>query len=1057
MPSAHGGARIARGFEELCYQLFKSDAPNGTRAIRTGNPDGGVEWYATLPDGTEWGWQAKHVHDVDSLLDGMTESVRAVVRDRPKLTRLIFLISSNLDTAVSGGRRKSQRQKYDDKVEFWHTAVDGAADLDFELIQESDLLTRLALPEHQGRQWFWWGDTEFTDAWLSEKLRAQVDVAGEKYRPDLQVDLPIEDDLAALGFNAMTLDHVARLGRGVVSAAGDMWLKKEGQADLVKAYDTITEAADQLKAASSQLYVEPSTIKSDLLPLTQAFHDLSQAVSAASDLEHAAEVEWRSNHPDQDWYVVQSNTPHEARGYGCRQLVDRMKEFERWLDSTAGRALQRGLYFLEGVAGSGKTHLLLEATHRALEAGRPAVFLSAARFGRSDLWASVCDQLGLSPLGADVLLGAMDAAGEASALTGRRFVIAIDALNETSDTEFWRTHLPALRAAVSQWPHVALVVSCRDTYVRVVCEDAEQDRYVRRSHPGFAGHEVDATQKFFAFHGLQAPRIPLLVPEFSLPLFLKLFCEGLSGSGETAYGGHEGRVTIFRRYLDSKMARIARRFRPQAGTDYEQSVALRQVRTALDAILDEFAATGREGVSLSRAEELAMQALGESADDTTVFLGAMQSEGVLNQELLYLDGGGAEQGLRILFQALADYMILRRRLDRSAEPLSDDGVHAWLRADCSWGILEAAAVVLPELYAVELPDMLGITAKELQRPDNNDRDADRRYDRDQHIALSVVRSLPHRESIAVTDRTVELLNESLRFMRPEELFRVMFMIAPQPRNQLNGDRLHRHLARLRMPDHDEYFGFPTYHELSDDTSAGAVLARWASKGPYPDYDPEVIELAAIPLMWLLLSPNRFMRDWVTKALVELLRGHIAVTERLVVRFWPIDDPYVVQRVLVIAYGALMRSDTSQRDDAKKLIARVRKLVFTKPVSADEILLDTARGIVEWGVSNGVTAKSQLKSTRRPYGLKPPGPVPSEEKLEEKYGWREGQPDEERYSTILHSLLGLGDFGRYVVQPGMQMFSRFPVGKPYPAPEAEPDDGPTIIKFAVEQVREVVEA
>jgi hypothetical protein len=204
-----------------------------------------------------------------------------------------------------------------------------------------------------------------------------------------------------------------------------------------------------------------------------------------------------------------------------------MTELERWLDSIAGRALERGLYFLEGVAGSGKTHLLLEATHRALQAGRPAVFLSAARFGRGDLWAGVCDQLGLPPLGGDVLLGAMDAAGEASALTGRRFVIAIDALNETTDTEFWRTHLPALRAGVSQWPHVGLIVSCRDTYVRVVCEGSEQDRYVKRSHPGFAGHEVDATQKFFAFHGLQAPRIPLLVPEFSLPLFLKLFCEGL--------------------------------------------------------------------------------------------------------------------------------------------------------------------------------------------------------------------------------------------------------------------------------------------------------------------------------------------------------------------------------------------------------------------------------------------------------------------------------------------------------------------------------------------------
>jgi hypothetical protein len=423
----------------------------------------------------------------------------------------------------------------------------------------------------------------------------------------------------------------------------------------------------------------------------------------------------------------------------------------------------------------------------------------------------------------------------------------------------------------------------------------------------------------------------------------------------------------------------------------------------------------------------------------------LQSEGVLNQELLYLGDGNTEQGFRILFQALADYMILRRRLDRSDDAMADTSVRDWLKNDCSWGIWEAAAVVLPELHSVELPDLLGVQAKELQRPDTDDRDAHREYNRAKHIALSVIRSLPYRDASAVTDRTVELLNESLRFLRPEELFRVMFMIAPQPGNQLNGDRLHQHLVRFRMPDRDAYFGFPTYHELTDESSAGSVLARWASKGPYPDYDRDVIELAAIPLVWLLLSPNRFMRDWITKALVALFRGHIDVLERLVVRFWTVDDPYIVQRVFVIAYGALLRSDVGQRDHAKKLVARVRRLVFVEPVRADEILLDAARGIVEWGIANGVASKSQLKATRRPYGLKPPGPVPSEDTLEQKYGWQSGQPDDERYSSVLHSILSLGDFGRYVIEPGVRMFSRHPLSKPYPEADDEVDERPSIVK------------
>lgn len=142
--------QVSRSFEELSYQLLKAEVPDGTRAIRTGNPDGGVEWYATRPDGTEWGWQAKHVHDFGDLLGAMTASVRAVVRDRPALTKLTFVISSNLTTGTQGGRVTSQRQKYEAKVESWKKNIPGADKLDFELVQESDLLERLSLPANRG-------------------------------------------------------------------------------------------------------------------------------------------------------------------------------------------------------------------------------------------------------------------------------------------------------------------------------------------------------------------------------------------------------------------------------------------------------------------------------------------------------------------------------------------------------------------------------------------------------------------------------------------------------------------------------------------------------------------------------------------------------------------------------------------------------------------------------------------------------------------------------------------------------------------------------------------
>ena len=85
-----------------------------------------------------------------------------------------------------------------------------------------------------------------------------------------------------------------------------------------------------------------------------------------------------------------------------------------------------------------------------------------------------------------------------------------------------------------------------------------------------------------------------------------------------------------------------------------------------------------------------------------------------------------------------------------------------------------------------------------------------------------------------------------------------------------------------------------------------------------------------------------MRDWVTKALVQLLRGHLDAMRVLFERFWTVDDPYVVQRVVAIAYQALLRRMPDQADEAKALADAVHSRVFARQVRPDELMLDAAR-------------------------------------------------------------------------------------------------------------------
>ncbi|MBT2455331.1 hypothetical protein [Streptomyces sp. ISL-86] len=1019
----------SRAFEELSYQLLKDRGPAGTRAIRTGNPDGGVEWYAPLPDGTEWGWQAKHVEGIDALLTAMTDSVKRVAKERTNLRKLTFAISWNLATGTSGGKRTSQRQKYENKVKTWKQTIPGADRIHFELVQESDLLDELAKPEHNGRRWFWWDQVVLSRDWLKQRQQEQADAAGEKYRPDLQVDIPIQEDLLALGFDESVLSAFNRLRRDVVTAVGELHLTPRNQDEPgATLYQAIHDTAVALQTTASALALQAGDPPAALEPLTHQLSACAEAIGTARDYERRLAAEWREL-PGEDPKKAQK-PPEHADGYGVGVLRTAIDELDSWLESPTGRAFRRRTYFLTGQAGSGKTHLLLDASQRALIAGRPAVFLAGAQFGKGDLWASITDQLGLQPVGADVLLRAMDAAGEAASPFGSRFVIFIDALNETMPADFWRTYLPRLRAAVARHPHVALVVSCRDTYRDLVLEGNEGNHYVRRAHPGFAEREVEATQRYFEHYGLEAPKIPLLTPEFTLPLFLRLYCESLSQADvDSIPTGHQGRVVIFERYLGAKISAVARRLRPGASSSYELEAAKAQVRRTLNALLDELSRLGRESMSATAADEVVRSSLEGSGVDSARLMGLLQEEGVLTRERLYLGGGITDEGIRIVFQAFADFLLLKRRLALSEDPLSDEAVRSWLTEDSSWGINEAATILFPEVHGVELPDLLGI--KMADEPDwSEDRAAWDLHQRAHQLYRSLVETLPYRASEAITQRTIDLLNEAQPYLSRTELYGVLFALAPQPGNRLNGEGLHRYLLQRKMPERDRDFGVAMYHELSDSSGTATRLARWATGGPYPAYDAEVIELACIPLCWLLSSPNRFMRDWITKALVQLLRGHLNVVRALVERFWTVDDPYVVQRVVVIAYGSVLRSSPQQADHAKAIAELVHTLVFTQPVRPDELLLDAARGIVRWAEARQLLPASALDSSRRPYGLKVPGQPPTEVTLKAKYGWREGQPHHESYSSIYFSLMGMGDFARYVVQPGVHHFSRYRIGQAY---------------------------
>ena len=85
------------GFEEMCTQLARLAAPPDSLFERKGAPDAGVECYAVLPSGTEWGWQAKYFITLGtSQWSQLDASVKTALEKHPKLEKY-FVVSHSID------------------------------------------------------------------------------------------------------------------------------------------------------------------------------------------------------------------------------------------------------------------------------------------------------------------------------------------------------------------------------------------------------------------------------------------------------------------------------------------------------------------------------------------------------------------------------------------------------------------------------------------------------------------------------------------------------------------------------------------------------------------------------------------------------------------------------------------------------------------------------------------------------------------------------------------------------------------------------------------------
>jgi len=991
-------------FEELCAQLARAESSEYTLFVRKGTPDAGVECYAVFPDESEWAWQAKNFDSLgNSQWSQINDSVRTAIEKHPKLIRYYVCVpldrpDSREQRTNKKGQRKKIKSAYDnwlENKEKWEqfSRMRGM-EVEFIYWGASEILERLSRSEHLGRREFWFGELGFDQNWFAKRFEEAVSAAGPRYTPELHLDLPIAQEFETFGRTAVSLQALKAHAEPLREIFNQVkpryeviirWLEEspEHHALARDSWKNFCNCLDEVLVEFSSIQLKPAG-SITWQPLVEAIQKAIEEISTIIKCIHACD------HKNFGKVYKNESIPRiSAENFDLEDFRDLLADTEDSLVD-ALTVFNNNLFLLTGNAGTGKTHLLCDLTRRRLDTRQPTVLLMGQRFGDdTPPWLEVLQQLHIQGSSAESFLGALETAAQAA---NCRAFLVIDALNE-GGRKSWPRELQAFLATIrSEW--IAVILAVRSPFPDTLLHDAKE-RAVHREHRGFGDQSYDALRSFFLHYQLEIPSVPILLPEFQNPLFLKLLCQGLRAKSERCLPkGSNGITTVFNWYLKDINTRLA------GALNYDPRHDL--VGKALKALVKELNPIQPSLLPESKAQELVNNLLPGRGYQDSLFKG-MVSENVLIEVLI-----GEEYYVIIAYERLADHLAARDLLEFLHAPPSIVASTPTTLLDILNGGSDISLGLLEALY-IQVPERIG---RELNAIAPG---ASRLYGSDECFRQSLI----WRDIYAVTKEAVDRFNEQFRSINYRtECVEILVNVAGVPGHPLNADYLHQTLLELAMPDRDSFWSTaisgPFFYNKSD--SKIHRLLDWCSSEGAILVESNVAALYTKFIAWMFSSSNRFLRDDATIALANLLTNKVSVVEQLITDFIDVDDPYVVERVFAVSYSVSIK--TIDRTALTSLAQLVYDRVFALGTPRPSILFrDYAHGIIERALYLGCLVQISGMDFHPPYCSSFPG-FPTEDQIAHLHpDWTDvsHQNGELKWSAdmIASSIFG-GDFGRYVI-------------------------------------------
>ena len=856
----------------------------------------------------------------------------------------------------------------------------------------------------------------FNEEWHRAHVEKIKKRAGPRYTPELNIDLPIVEIFDGLVRNKQFYNSI-RKHYGIIKQNFNNISQDYKNKETTKVYGNLKENIFKLLESLSVLK-EYNTKK---IPWNLIYKQSQKVRNIIFELFDRLREE--KNGADRSLSDKINSDIHYS--YKVQKSIN---YFTETLSKSKAKLSNHPFLLLTGVAGTGKTHLLCDIVSNSTDLF-PSILVFGELFkSNKDPFSQIIQQLNLNINKNQFLKELSDSAKKIN----ERAVIVIDALNETSQRDFWKTNLNKIINEIKKYPNIGLVISIRTGFENDIINKNLENDFFYIEHPGFSFKEQEAVTKFFNKFNLPLPEIPLLTPEFQNPLFLLLFCKAFENRKETkqAFRGHEGATYIFESFIKRMSRKISKDFNiPKTGQNniwnkIIKSIAFKMVEQNRDRITEE------QIISLVQTAYPSI--------DYNNFLMKLENNLLISKVPIFSKEKQDYDGFyfRFPFQKFSDHLIGRyifkkykTEFGESNRKLCDAKkffskrrkIGKFLDNWANKGVVEALSVQCPEYLGYELIEVAPYLLKNPHM-----------------IARAFLESLIWRKIKAFPKdikHTLSLINKvrrltfrKARILSNDDFFNTILTISPAKKHPFNAKFLHNRLSRFSMAERDSFWSVFLHNQYGQNSSVERMI-EWAWSYQNKDHiNREAIYLYSISLSWFLATPNRFIRDKSTKALITLLTNRLDVILDLLKEFETVNDPYITERLYAVACGCAIRSRKNNKN-LKSLSQWVYDKIFKSGNPPEHIFIrDYARGIIETALNRRINLELDRKGIEPPFNSKWPENIPSKDFLKNKYHSLSKRGTTSIWNSVMYGDSALADFENYVVKYAVQNWSRRRIGE-----------------------------